>query len=281
MNRRYRLVDAGGRNNNCMILSVIEGAREQFGVCNHMDMEEKAKDIRKEISELISRSTETELGNCAFEAMRILNEWRTANPREFSSEVSCPSADHCMHIEDKDEALMCVSAFVPQNRMMGAIELPFLKEIAKGYGVHIVEATRSNVWKDLEDWVDTQIALAPANMKVSVIVSDGTHYQSLKPVEQPTPSTENLEFTNQLTTRKRKPVADDLCIPKKKHTPTTYLKKKADYTPDFVQDCAMPKNAVLSIIKNTSYFDWAFIALVGMALWTAFKPRISRFWMSK
>lgn len=178
-----RVFDAGGDNNNCMILSVLACAPTELGGCTPA----RGRDVRNELAAMISASAGTELGRQAHEAMRVLHAWKTANPAEFTADVSCPCADACMHIEDEAKCLEAAGKFVAGYHMLGAIELPFLKAWAAGKGVHVIEVTSESGGLDAETsaWVDTQVSQAPAGMKVAVIVSDSVHYQALLPAADP------------------------------------------------------------------------------------------------
>lgn len=176
----WKVYDAGGDNNNCMILSVLACAPQELGPCTAA----RARAVRQVIAAMISSSAGTVLGKQAHDAMRVLHAWKTANPAEFTSDVSCPCADHCMHIEDEAECLQAAGKFVQgHHAMLGAIELPFLKDFASSKGVHVIEVTSESGGLDAETaaWVQAQIALAPRDKKVAVIVSDSVHYQALLP----------------------------------------------------------------------------------------------------
>lgn len=172
-----RVFDAGGDNNNCMILSVLACAPKELGGCTPA----RAREVRNELAFMISVSAGTELGKQAHEAMRVLHAWKTANPAEFTADVSCPCADRCMHIEDEAECLEAAGEFVRGHYMLGAIELPFLKAWAEQKGVHVIEVTSQSGGLDADTaaWVEAQVAQAPEGMKVAVIVSDSVHYQAL------------------------------------------------------------------------------------------------------
>jgi hypothetical protein len=183
---KRRAFDAGGDNNNCMILSVLACAPKELGGCTPA----RAREVRNELAFMISVSAGTELGKQAHDAMRVLHAWKTANPAEFTADVSCPCADACMHIEDEAECLEAAAKFVRGHYMLGAIELPFLKAWAAQKGVHVVEVTSESGGLDTETsaWVDAQVAQAPEDMKVAVIVSDSVHYQALLDGEPPVPA---------------------------------------------------------------------------------------------
>ena len=204
-----RVFDAGGDNNNCMILSVLACAPNELGGCTPA----RAREVRAELASMISGSAGTELGKQAHEAMRVLHAWKTANPAEFTADVSCPCADRCMHIEDEADSLEAAGKFVRGHHMLGAIELPFLKAWAASKGVHVVEVTSQSGGMDAETaaWVDAQVSQAPRDTKVAVIVSDSVHYQALLDgAAEPLPN-----FVAQATRRVTRSMArkafDDLC----------------------------------------------------------------------
>lgn len=208
-----RVFDAGSDNNNCMILSVLACAPKELGPCTPA----RAREVRGELAAMISGSAGTALGTQAHEAMRVLLAWKTANPAEFTADVSCPCADACMHIEDEAECLEAAGRFVRGHHMLGAIELPFLKAWAAKKGVHVVEVTSQSGGLDAETaaWVEAQVSLAPEGMKVAVIVSDSVHYQALLPAADPKdPRPLVAQVTRRITTAAaRKGVPGHQCKP--------------------------------------------------------------------
>jgi hypothetical protein len=245
-----RVFDAGGDNNNCMILSVLACAPKELGGCAPA----RAREVRDELAAMISGSAGTDLGKQAHEAMRVLHAWKTANPAEFTADVSCPCADACMHVEDESECLKAAGEFVRGHYMLGAIELPFLKAWAAGKGVHVIEVTSQSGGLDAETsaWVDAQVAQAPEGMKVAVIVSDSVHYQALLPAADP--ESQDPKPTPRLVARATRRV-----------TRSTARKAFTDLQPpceDQVQ--CKPTGLTLS--------DVIFAVVAGAVVWFAVRP---------
>jgi hypothetical protein len=251
-----RVFDAGGDNNNCMILSVLACAPKELGGCTPA----RAREVRNELAFMISVSAGTELGKQAHEAMRVLHAWKTANPAEFTADVSCPCADACMHIEDEAECLDAAGKFVRGHYMLGAIELPFLKAWAAQKEVHVVEVTSQSGGLDAETsaWVEAQVAQAPEGMKVAVIASDSVHYQAILPAADP----ESPHPMSCPEPRAHSPVVAQAT---RRITRSMARKAFAELAPPI--ESPKPQET-----KGWTVSDVVFAVMVGAVVWIAIRP---------
>lgn len=181
---RYKLVDAGADNNNCMILSAIAGAPHMFGVAGSAEAVAKARRIRAQIANMMRIALEPgtdadirQAGHDVCAAVEVLRGWKQRTKAD-----SCPSADHVMRIQttSDEEMMKAMADFLSRNEMLGFAELTFLRVICDRLGISLVALTNEStrLSHETERWVDVQRQQAEAGGKAPVVImTDSVHYR--------------------------------------------------------------------------------------------------------